>query len=124
MDCGAQVEATDFRGKRPLHHAAEQGHIAVVQHLVEQGASIEAKTKLGEKPIQLAIENSEVFQFLAHRQIKQISIEFQRLISLPAMGSKSNSSLDFWYQPGKVKISHQVNSIKRIIASNPFWQLQ
>ena len=125
VDWGAQVETTDFRGKRPLHHAAEQGHLAVVQHLVKQGASIEAKTKLGEKPIQLAIENSEVFLFLAHRQIKQMSKELQRLNSLPVMGSKSNnSSLDFWYQPGTVKISHQVNSIKRMIASNPFWQLQ
>ena len=38
----------------PLHLAAENGYLSVVEHLVNQKADIKAKTKDGKTPLTLA----------------------------------------------------------------------
>ena len=34
-----ELEARDYRGRTPLHWAADNGHLLVVQYLCEQGAT-------------------------------------------------------------------------------------
>lgn len=51
VQLGVDVEAADAAGNTALHYAAYMRHDAVVQFLVDQGASIEAKNKFGETPL-------------------------------------------------------------------------
>lgn len=39
---GADVEASNFDGKRPLHEAAQSGHAPCVQSLLRAGAQIDS----------------------------------------------------------------------------------
>jgi len=50
----ANVQATDTEGYTPLHYAVRDGQINAALCLLEQGASIEERTKDGLTPIQLA----------------------------------------------------------------------
>jgi len=47
IDGGANVEAVDASGERPLHVAAKHGYIDVVRKLVEKGADINSKGMYG-----------------------------------------------------------------------------
>ena len=42
----------------PLYIAAQQGHLAVVQYLAEQGADINKATNNGQTPLRAALFNS------------------------------------------------------------------
>ncbi|KAM7209925.1 hypothetical protein V8F06_014692 [Rhypophila decipiens] len=48
--------AKDQKGRSPLSYAAEKGHEAVVQQLLEKGADIEAKSNSGQTPLSWAAE--------------------------------------------------------------------
>ncbi|MDA3950690.1 MAG: ankyrin repeat domain-containing protein [Spirochaeta sp.] len=60
---GVSVEATDFRNKTPLQLAAEQGHMDIVEYLVEQAdADINATTSEATgavTPLRYAISNED-----------------------------------------------------------------
>lgn len=59
---GESLEAMDYRDKTPLQLAAEQGHLEIVEYLVEAGAEIDATTseKTGEvTPLRYAIGNED-----------------------------------------------------------------
>jgi ankyrin repeat protein len=51
------VDAKDHYGQTPLLWAAENGHTATVQLLLEKGAEIESKDELGQTPLSQAAEN-------------------------------------------------------------------
>jgi ankyrin repeat protein len=51
VQLGVDVKAADSAGNTALHYAAYMRHDAVVQFLVDQGASIEARNKFGETPL-------------------------------------------------------------------------
>mmetsp|Transcript_6911 Transcript_6911/g.17553 ORF Transcript_6911/g.17553 Transcript_6911/m.17553 type:complete len:393 (-) Transcript_6911:283-1461(-) len=63
----ANIEAIDLhRGSTALHAAAAMGHIEVVQLLLRRGANWQAKTKHGQRPVDLALEagHTDVVQLL------------------------------------------------------------
>jgi ankyrin repeat protein len=54
-DHGADIEACDDSGWRPLHYAAFYGHISVVKELIEvRHADINVRTNDGRKALQFA----------------------------------------------------------------------
>jgi len=64
---GAQVDAKDNHGWRPLHYAAWNGHSPVVKYLVEElGAEADAKNNAGKTPIELSgnLVDTEIQEFL------------------------------------------------------------
>jgi ankyrin repeat protein len=62
VQSGVDVKAADSAGNTALHYAAYMRHDAVVQFLVDQGASLEAKNKFGETPLWVS---ELVIQFFA-----------------------------------------------------------
>jgi ankyrin repeat protein len=81
IDAGCKVSKLDKLGQIPLHHAASQGHLAVVKELVARGSSRVIKNNdgtvllslynctsiLGQTPRDLAIKNNrtEVAAYLS-----------------------------------------------------------
>jgi ankyrin repeat protein len=63
----------NLTGKTVLHAAVEGGNVEVVQFLLDQGADIQAKTKDGTLPIDLAVDaqNSPVIVALATHESHQ-----------------------------------------------------
>ena len=52
MQLGADVNAGDAAGRRPLHRAAQQGHVEVGHlTLVQQGADVNAEDNDGDRPL-------------------------------------------------------------------------
>jgi hypothetical protein len=45
LEKGANATAEDYEGRVALHMAAERGHLALVQQLLEKGADVEAEAK-------------------------------------------------------------------------------
>jgi ankyrin repeat protein len=54
---GADVEALDEQGWRPLHIAACDGRVEVARTLLEAGADVQAATAAGWRPLYLAEEH-------------------------------------------------------------------
>ena len=50
----------------PLHYAANNGHLRIVEHLINQKADINALDRFGRTPLRFAIENEKfsVVEFL------------------------------------------------------------
>jgi len=51
---GAEVSATDFLGRTPLHYAAQNGNILAMQILIRNGAKVMARDFLGKTPMDVA----------------------------------------------------------------------
>nr|AEI30666.1 ankyrin 23/unc44 [uncultured microorganism] len=47
-------------GYAPLHIAASKGHLAVVRHLLEEGAAVDVPDKWGESPLQFAVRSGHL----------------------------------------------------------------
>lgn len=63
---GADVNAPGEHNYSPLHNAIEQGHIEVVQYLINYGANLFVKTDYGDTPAQLAkkLKEQKIFELL------------------------------------------------------------
>jgi len=51
------LDARGASDMTPLHFAAREGHLPVVQYLCEQGANMEARNDNGSTPLQWAARN-------------------------------------------------------------------
>ena len=61
MAAGALVDAADEDGRTALYVAAENGHVAVVQALLQAGANVDAaRTTDFWTPLHIAAENGHV----------------------------------------------------------------
>jgi ankyrin repeat protein len=54
LEAGADVEAQMPRGSRPLHVAAQHGHVEAVRTLAEGGADVEAQADDAARPLHCA----------------------------------------------------------------------
>jgi len=50
------VDLKDGYHRTPISHAAEQGHVAVVQLLLQQGAKVNSKDQWSQTPLSYAVE--------------------------------------------------------------------
>jgi ankyrin repeat protein len=55
----AAINATDGTGKTPLHCAAEQGKLDVVQLLLGKSADVYAKDNQGRTPLDIAVSKGQ-----------------------------------------------------------------
>ena len=67
---GSNFDACEWRGRTPLHFAAEKGHLDCARFLVEEkGADINAKDKFGMTPLHLACETGmlDIIHYLSEK---------------------------------------------------------
>ncbi|XP_054894833.1 60 kDa lysophospholipase isoform X2 [Poeciliopsis prolifica] len=99
-EMGSDLRLGDFDGRTPLHVAACEGHLRLVQYLLNQGASVHAKDRYGDTPLCNAVRfrHKEVVRLLrktgAHFSREQLEEAGSELCSLAASGDKEG--LDIW----------------------------
>ncbi|XP_015231573.1 PREDICTED: 60 kDa lysophospholipase isoform X2 [Cyprinodon variegatus] len=99
-EMGSDLRLGDFDGRTPLHVAACEGHLRLVQYLLNQGASVHAKDRYGDTPLCNAVRfrHKEVVRLLrktgAHFTREQMEEAASELCSLAASGDKEG--LDMW----------------------------
>jgi ankyrin repeat protein len=54
VELGSDVHAADSRGYTPLHGAAYIGNNEMVMYLVSKGAKVDARSKAGDSPVDMA----------------------------------------------------------------------
>ena len=52
---GSNLCLGDYDGRTPLHVAASDGHLKMVQYLLTNGASVHAKDRYGDTPLSNAV---------------------------------------------------------------------
>jgi ankyrin repeat protein len=60
VQMGADVNATDEKGRIPLHLAAKIGRYSVVEYLVEHGSDVHKKDNMHKTPLVYAIEKNRI----------------------------------------------------------------
>lgn len=61
LDKGANLEAVDEYGDKPLHKGAENGHDKIISLLLDKGADLECAAKNGETALIRAAKNASVY---------------------------------------------------------------
>ena len=59
-DAGANLEATDILGNRPLHCAVWQGNAGLLSLLVQSGVNVDAALPGGSTPLHLAVRKRAI----------------------------------------------------------------
>ena len=92
-DAGANLDATDRYGYKPLHSAAEKGDATIVPLLVEAGATVDVGNNHGETALLVA----------ASRDYRSYTNCVEVLL---AAGASVNARDDFGRRPFNIALSH------------------
>ncbi|KAL0969082.1 hypothetical protein UPYG_G00222400 [Umbra pygmaea] len=103
-EMGSNLSLGDYDGRTPLHIAACEGHLKVVQYLLGQGATVYAKDRYGNTPLRNAVRfrHKEVVKLLrqtgAHFSREEQEDAGSELCSLAA--SADIEGLEMWHLAG------------------------
>ncbi|XP_067847820.1 60 kDa lysophospholipase isoform X2 [Heptranchias perlo] len=104
QDMGGNLCSDDYDGRTPLHVAACEGHLPVVQYLLGHGATVYAKDRYGDTPLKNAVRfrHTEVIKLLrqtgAHFSKDEIVEVGTELCNLAANGDVEG--LEVWQLAG------------------------
>ncbi|XP_070836189.1 60 kDa lysophospholipase isoform X3 [Chaetodon trifascialis] len=103
-EMGSNLSLGDYDGRTPLHIAACEGHLHLVQYLLSHGATVYAKDRYGDTPLCNAVRfrNKDVVQLLrktgAHFSRDKLEEAGTELCSLAASGDMDG--LEIWSLAG------------------------
>uniref|UniRef100_A0A6Q2Z2W1 asparaginase n=1 Tax=Esox lucius TaxID=8010 RepID=A0A6Q2Z2W1_ESOLU len=103
-EMGSNLSLGDYDGRTPLHIAACEGNLKVVQYLLGQGATVYAKDRYGNTPLCNAVQyrHKEVVKLLrktgAHFSREELENAGSNLCSLAA--SADIEGLEMWHLAG------------------------
>uniref|UniRef100_W5N5I7 asparaginase n=1 Tax=Lepisosteus oculatus TaxID=7918 RepID=W5N5I7_LEPOC len=103
-EMGSDLNSKDYDGRTPLHVAACEGHLKVVQYLLSHGATVYTKDRYGDTPLKNAtrFRQREVIRLLrqtgAHLSREELEDVGTELCSLAASGDLDG--LNIWSLAG------------------------
>ncbi|XP_036398646.1 60 kDa lysophospholipase isoform X2 [Megalops cyprinoides] len=103
-EMGSNLSMEDYDGRTPLHIAACEGHLNVVQYLLSQGATVYAKDRYGDTPLRNAVRfrHKDVVKLLrktgAHFSRDELEHAGSELCSLAGNGDLEG--LEIWHLAG------------------------
>ncbi|KAG7277895.1 hypothetical protein CRUP_036295 [Coryphaenoides rupestris] len=101
---GSNLSLGDYDGRTPLHIAACEGHLKVVQYLLSHGATIYARDRYGDTPLSNAVRfrHKDIVKLLrrtgAHLSREELGVSGTELCSLAANGDLDG--LGIWQLAG------------------------
>ncbi|XP_056623521.1 60 kDa lysophospholipase isoform X1 [Triplophysa dalaica] len=103
-EMGTDLSMGDYDGRTPLHVAACEGHLKVVQYLLGQGATVYAKDRYGDSPLSNAVRfrHKDVVKLLrktgAHFSREEMEEAGTKMCSLASSGDLEG--LELWHLGG------------------------